>query len=70
MDNHPKDRHVAAAGVARSADTIVTINLKDLASQALDEADVVVITQGHLLERVLHEAPALIGYAVRKMSSL
>ena len=29
LDNHPKDRHVAAVGVARSADAIVTINSKD-----------------------------------------
>jgi predicted nucleic acid-binding protein len=69
LDNHPKDRHVAAVGVARSADAIVTINLKDFASQVLDEADVAVVTPGQLVERVLDEAPELIGYAVRRMSS-
>jgi len=69
MDNHPKDHHVAAVGVARSADAIVTINLKDFASQVLDAADVAVITPGQLVERVLDEAPELIGYAVRRMSS-
>jgi predicted nucleic acid-binding protein len=69
MDNHPKDRHVAAVGVAGSADAIVTINSKDFASQVLDEADVAVITPGQPVERVLVEAPELIGYAVRRMSS-
>ena len=69
MDNHPKDRHVAAVGVARSADAIVTINLKDFASQVLREADVAVVTPGQLVERVLDEAPELVGYAVRRMSS-
>ncbi len=66
MDNHPKDRHVAAVGVARSADAIVTINLKDFASQVLREADVAVITPGQLVERVLDEAPELVGYTVRQ----
>jgi predicted nucleic acid-binding protein len=68
MDNHPKDRQVAAVGVARSEDAIVTINSKDFASQVLDEADVAVITPGQLVERVLDEAPELIGYALRRMS--
>ena len=69
MDNHPKDRHVVAVALARSADAIVTINLKDFASQILDTADVAVITPGQLVERVLDEAPELIGYAVQRMSS-
>jgi hypothetical protein len=69
MDNHPKDRYVAAVGIAGSADAIVTISLKDFASQILDEADVAVITPGQLAEQVLVEAPESIGYAVRRMSS-
>ena len=35
MANHPKDRHVLAAGVVWGAQTIVTFNLKDYPADAL-----------------------------------
>lgn len=69
MDNHPKDRHVAAVGITRRADGIVTLNLKDFTGNVLDEAGVAVITPGQLVERALDEAPELVGQAVRRLSS-
>jgi len=69
LDNHPKDRHVAAVGVVAGADAIVTINVKDFRSRVLDQAGVAVMTPGDLVERVLDEAPELVGYAVRRIAS-
>lgn len=69
MDNHPRDRHVAAIAISRHASAIVTINLKDFASRVLDEAGVKVMTPGQLLAQVLDDAPELVGHAVGRMSS-
>jgi len=36
MTNHPKDRHVLAAGVRSSADVILTYNMPDFPKRALE----------------------------------
>jgi predicted nucleic acid-binding protein len=64
LDNHPKDRHVAAVGVSAGADAIVTVNVRDFRSRLLDEAGIAVMTPGQLVEEVLDQAPELVGYAV------
>lgn len=69
LDNHPKDRHVAAVAVKAGADAIVTINVKDFRSRLLEAAGVSVLTPGQLVEAVLDEGPELVTYAVRRMSS-
>ncbi len=43
MNNHPKDRHVLAAGVACRADYLVTFNMRDFVSRSADAHGVPVI---------------------------
>ncbi|MGC9961220.1 MAG: PIN domain-containing protein [Acidimicrobiales bacterium] len=69
LDNHPKDRHVAAVAVKAGADAIVTINMRDFRSRILEAGGVSVVTPGQLVEAVLDEAPELVSYALRRMSS-
>ena len=68
LDNHPKDRHVAAVAVAASADAIVTINVKDFYSRLLEGAAISVMTPGQLIEDVLDQAPELVNHAIRRMT--
>ena len=69
LDNHPKDRHVAAVAMAASADAIVTINVKDFRSRLLDSSAITIITPGQLVEEVLDQAPELVSHALRRMSA-
>jgi predicted nucleic acid-binding protein len=69
LDNDPKDRHVAAAGIVAAADAVVTINVRDFRSRVLDEAGVAVLTPGRLVELVLDEAPELVEQAVRRIAN-
>ncbi len=41
MKNHPKDRHVLAAAVRCNAQVIVTVNVKDFPTTALDPYSIV-----------------------------
>lgn len=69
LDNHPKDRHVAAAAVVAAADAVVTINVKDFGSGVLDQAGIAVLTPGRLVEKILDEAPELVEHAVRRIAN-
>ncbi len=68
MDNDPKDRHVAAAAVYASADTIVTNNLGDFVSTRVAIERIDVITPGVLVDRLLDESPEIVVVAVREMA--
>lgn len=69
LDNHPKDRHVAATALATAADAVVTINIRDFRSRVLDEAGIAVVTPGQLVERVLDDAPEVVQQAVRRIAT-
>ena len=68
LDNHPKDRHVAAVGIVTTADAIVTINIKDFGSQVLQEAGIAVLTPGDLVGQILDAAPEVVRHAVRRIA--
>lgn len=68
LDNDPKDRHVAAAGIVAAADSIVTINVKDFRSHLLVEAGIGLLTPGELIGQVLDEEPELVAHAVRRIA--
>jgi hypothetical protein len=69
MDNEPKDRHVAAAAIAAEAQAIVTINVRDFRSTMLDDAAVVVITPGRLVDDLLTEAPEVVITAIEHLAA-
>jgi len=68
LDNHPKDRHVAAAAIAADATTIVTLDVKDFRGRALANAGVEVVTPGDLVTRLLDDIPESVVLAVRQIS--
>jgi len=69
LDNHPKDRHVAAAAIAAGATTIVTLNVKDFRGRALADAGVEVVTPGDLVGRLLDDIPESVVLAVQQISA-
>jgi len=68
LDNHPKDRHVAAVAVTADASAIVTLNVKDFESQPLTEAGVEVLTPGAVVDRLVAEVPEVMTYAIREIA--
>ena len=60
LTTHPKDRHVLAAAIKSGAQTIVTFNLKDFPSKALDPFDMEVIHPDHFLVNQFHLDDALV----------
>jgi hypothetical protein len=58
MRNHPKDRHVLAAAVKCQAEYLVTLNLKDFPSEAVEKYDVKVAGPATFLKQLwaLHQA--------------
>lgn len=69
LDNHPKDRHVAATAVTAGATTIVTLNVKDFRSKMLSEFGVEVLSPGVLVDRLLDDIPESMVLAVHQISS-
>lgn len=69
LDNHPKDRHVAAAAIVAAADAVVTINIRDFRSRVLDEAGIAVVTPGRLAEQILDDAPEVVEQAIRRIAT-
>ncbi|MEO8125643.1 MAG: PIN domain-containing protein [Bryobacteraceae bacterium] len=58
LTNHPKDRHVLAAAIRCSAQTIVTFNLKDFPANSLDPFDIEALD--HFLVSQFHLDDALV----------
>jgi hypothetical protein len=67
MDNHPKDRHVAAAAISAGATAIVTINVRDFRGNVLSEAGIKIITPGDLVESLLDEEPSIVVTAIEHL---
>jgi predicted nucleic acid-binding protein len=68
MDNHPKDRHVAAAAVHAGAHGIVTYNLRDFRSNEITRQGIVIITPPTFVEELVLEAPDIVARAIQTMS--
>jgi len=58
MTNHPGDRHVLAAAVAKKIDVIVTNNIKHFPNKALDPYDIEAQIPDEFVRHVLDLAPA------------
>lgn len=69
LDNHPKDRHVAATAIDAGARMIVTLNVKDFRSQMLADLAVEVLTPGALVDRLLDDIPESVLLAVHQIST-
>jgi hypothetical protein len=60
LTNHPKDRHVLAAAIRCSAQTIVTFNLKHFPESALQPFDIEAIHPDQFLVDQFHLDDALV----------
>ena len=60
MTNHPKDRHVLAAGVRCRARFIVTSNLKDFPSRSLENLRMEAVHPDEFLMRLYEREPAIV----------
>ncbi len=69
MKNHPKDRHVLAAAVACRADSVVTFNLKDFPSEAVDKYDIAAVAPSKFLKQLLVRDRALVKERLREQAS-
>ncbi|MGH3862773.1 hypothetical protein [Actinokineospora sp.] len=69
MTNDPKDRHVAAAAIRGGAELLVTENLKDFPSRALDSYDVVAVNQDEFLLDQLDLAPGVVLASLHRQVS-
>ena len=49
MDNHPKDRHIAAAALHIDAAAVVTYNVRDFDSELLRQRGIAIITPPQLV---------------------
>lgn len=68
MTNHPKDRHVAAAAVAASAQVIVTHNIKDFPANALVLYGIAAQAPDDFLNRLFDPAPDDLVRIVREQA--
>ncbi|GAA0225960.1 hypothetical protein GCM10010492_25310 [Saccharothrix mutabilis subsp. mutabilis] len=69
MENHPKDRHVLAAAVRGGAEVLVTENLRDFPTSALERYDVVAVHQDDFLQDQLGLFPNAVHSALRRQAS-
>lgn len=69
MDNHPKDRHVAAAAVHTGAAAVVTYNVRDFDSKLLRQHNITVVTPPDLVGQLVAHEPSLVALAVRAMAA-
>ena len=69
MDNHPKDRHVAAAAVHVGAAAVVTYNVRDFDSEVLRQRGIAVVTPPQLIGQLVADEPSVVALAVRAMSA-
>jgi hypothetical protein len=69
MDNHPKDRHVAAAAVHVGAAALVTYNVRDFDSELLRQHGIAIITPPELVGQLIDDEPSVVALAVRAMAA-
>ena len=60
MDNHEKDRHVAAVAVHVGAAAIVTYNVRDFGGASIERAGIEVLTPPVLLDRWMADEPTVV----------
>jgi hypothetical protein len=60
MTNHPKDRHVLAAGVRAGANIIVTYNIKDFPRSSLTPHSITAQGPSAFLKNLYVAAPAMV----------
>jgi len=68
MDNHPKDRHIAAAAVHVGAAAVVTYNVRDFDSELLRQHGIAVETPPKLVGQLVDDEPSVVALAVRAMA--
>lgn len=69
MDNHPKDRHVAAAAVHVGAAALVTYNVRDFDSELLRQHGIAIVTPPELVGQLIDDEPSVVALAVRAMAA-
>ena len=69
MDNHPKDRHVAAAAVHIDAAAVVTYNVRDFHSELLRQRGIAIITPPQLVGELVDDEPSVVALAVWSMAA-
>lgn len=69
MDNHPKDRHVAAAALHIGAAAVVTYNVRDFDSELLRQRGPAIITPPQLVGELVDDEPSVVALAVRAMAA-
>jgi hypothetical protein len=69
MDNHPNDRHVAAAAIHIGASAVVTYNVRDFDSELLRQHGIAVVTPPQLVGRLVVDAPSAVALAMRAMAA-
>jgi predicted nucleic acid-binding protein len=69
MDNDPKDRHVAAAALHRTATAIVTYNVRDFRGSVLAASGIEIVTPPKLLERWLNDDRVLTRRVIEAMAA-
>ena len=69
MDNHPKDRHIAAAAVHIGAAALVTYNVRDFDSELLRHRGIAIVTPPQLVGKLVDDEPSVVALAVRAMAA-
>jgi predicted nucleic acid-binding protein len=69
MENHPKDRHVLAAAVACHAEYLVTLNLKDFPSKAVEKFLVEVVDPSTFLKKLWSIEPSIVQVRLQEQAS-
>ena len=69
MDNHPKDRHVAAAAVHVGAAAVVTYNVRDFDSELLRQRRIAIVTPPRLVGQLVDDEPSVVSLAVWSMAA-
>ncbi len=69
MDNHPKDRHVAAAALHIGAAAVVTYNVRDFDSELLRQRGIAIITPPELVGELVDDEPSVVALAVWSMAA-
>lgn len=68
MTNQAKDRHVLAAAVRSGAELIVTINLRDFPSKALERFSIAAIHPDNFLSDLLELEPGIVLETIREQA--